>query len=61
MAKNKKRKKISLKEKERREKQSKIWHKITHPNEEYINAEKKRKENYLEMINSKDEKINILN
>ena len=49
MSKNKK-KKISQKELERRKKQAKMWHIATHPNEEYENAEKKRRDRcYLQL------------
>ena len=56
MSKNKK-KKISQKELERRKKQAKMWHIATHPNEEYENAEKKRRDNYYNSNNNSFEPI----
>lgn len=45
MSNNKKRKKkINQKEIERRKMQAKLWHKATHPNEEYELAEKRRRQ-----------------
>lgn len=41
---NKRRKKtVNQKELNRRKTQAKIWHKMTHPNEEYENAERNRR------------------
>ena len=40
----KKRKKVSQRELERRKLQAKIWYRMTHPNEEYELAEKRRRE-----------------
>jgi hypothetical protein len=42
----KRKNKISQREIERRKMQAKIWHKATHPNEEYELAEKRRRENF---------------
>lgn len=54
----KKRKKISQKELERRKKQAKIWHRMTHPNEEYELAEKRRRQ---EATNDMGEALLFLN
>lgn len=49
MGTTKKRKKtISNIEKQRRERQAKIWHKATHPNEEYEKAEKMRRKQTID-------------
>lgn len=50
----KRKKKINQKEIKRRETQSKIWHKITHPNEEYEKAEKDRKKQSINGIYNED-------
>lgn len=42
----KRKNKISQQEIERRKKQAKIWHIITHPNEEFELAEKRRIKNF---------------
>lgn len=55
MPSNKKRKKkVNQKELERRQRQSKLWHKLTHPNEEYEQAEKNRKKQSLDGYYSND-------
>lgn len=54
----KKRKKVSQREKERRKMQAKIWHKMTHPNEEYELAEKRRRQ---ESTNEMGEALLLLN
>lgn len=54
----KKRKKVSQREIERRKMQAKIWHKMTHPNEEYELAEKRRRQ---ESTNEMGEALLLLN
>ena len=55
MPNNKKRKKkVNQKELDRRQRQSKLWHKLIHPNEEYEQAEKIRKKQSLDGCYSND-------
>ena len=55
----KSKKNISDRERERRKKQAKVWHIMTHPNEEFEKAERKRRLSLQE--NFSDEALSLLN